>query len=170
MKSKGGPTYVVAFRRRRKEKTDYNKRLAILKSMCDRFVVRISSNLVRMQIISYQKEGDKTILSATSNDLKKFGWNYGLKNTPAIYLTAYLVAEKAKKKGIKKVVFDTGARNYKTGSKIYAALKAVVDAGLECPNNPKAFPVQERIEGKHISEYLKKDINKSFLAVKEKLK
>ncbi len=166
---KSGPTYNVQFRRKREQKTDYKKRLAILKSKQKRFVVRLSNNIVRVQVIDYKIDGDVTLVAVTSNHLKTLGWKHSLKNTPAIYLTALLLAEKAKAKGIKKVIFDTGLRNYKSKSKIFAALKAVADSGLECPHNKKVFPNLDRVEGKHVSEYLKNNLTDDFKSVKEKI-
>ena len=162
---KSGPTYNVQFRRKRTKKTDYKKRLAMLKSGDKRFVVRLSNHMVIAQVVEYQITGDKSIVAVTSKNLKSLGWNFDLKNTPAIYLTALLLAEKAKEKGVKKVIFDVGLRNYKSKTKIFAALKAISDAGLECPFDEKVLPLQDRIEGKHISD----DVNKNFELVKNKI-
>jgi len=162
---KSGPTYNVQFRRKRTKKTDYKKRLAMLKSGEKRFVVRLSNHMVIAQVIEYQITGDKTLVSVSSNHLKELGWKSDLKNTPAIYLTSLLLAEKAKEKGVKSVIFDVGLRNYKSKTKIYAALKAIADAGLECPFDEKVLPLNDRIEGKHISD----DVNKNFELVKNKI-
>ncbi len=164
-----GPTYNVPFRRKREQKTDYNKRLKFLKSDEKRFVVRLSNNLVRGQIIDYKMEGDLSLVFVTSNKLKDFGWKHSLKNTAAIYLTGLLTGVVAKEKGIKKVIFDTGVKNYKSKNRIYAALKGIVDAGIECPHDPKAFPDKDRIEGKHVDAHLKNNLSKDFLEVKTKI-
>ncbi len=164
-----GPTYNVPFRRKREQKTDYNKRLKFLKSEQKRFIVRLSNTLVRAQVIDYNITGDVTLLSITSKELRKHGWNFSLKNTPAIYLTGLLIGVLLKEKKVSKVIFDTGVRNYKSKSRIYAALKGIVDAGIECPHDPKAFPDADRIEGVHINNFTKNEINKNFLEVKEKI-
>jgi large subunit ribosomal protein L18 len=164
-----GPTYKVPFKRKKSHKTDYTKRLALLKSKDFRFIVRLSNNLVKMQIVDYSINGDKTLVSTTSKELTKLGWNYSLKNTSAIYLTSLLLCSKAKSKNIKKVIFDLGLKNYKAKSKIFAALKGIVDFGLECPYNEKAFPIDERICGKVSSEFLKNNMNKDFENIKEKI-
>lgn len=166
---KSGPTYKVSFRRKREQKTDYKKRLAYLKSGEYRFITRVSNHIVKCQIVSYEVNGDKTLVSATSNELKKLGWDFGLKSTPAIYLTALLLSKKAKEKGVKKVIFDTGLRNYKSKSSIYAALNAIVDFGLECPHDSKTFPNKDRVEGKHIENYTKKEVSKKFNDIKNSL-
>lgn len=164
-----GPTYNVAFKRKRNQKTDYKKRLKLLKSKTPRFAVRVSNNLVRTQVVEYNKDGDKTIACKTSQHLKDLGWNHSLKNTPSIYLTALLLCQDLKKKKINKVIFDLGLRNYRAGNKIFAGLKAIVDSKIECPYNEKAFPKEERISGKHIESYKKNNISKDFETVKEKI-
>ena len=164
-----GPTYKTQFKRRIDQKTDYRKRLAILKSKKDRVVLRISNSLVKAQIIRYNKDGDKTLVAASSKELLGLGYASNLKNTPAVYLTTLLLCQKAKKSGIKEVVFDLGARNYKSGNKIFAGLKAIVDSGVDCPHNEKAFPKIERIEGKVMAGHLKKPVDKEFMTVKEKI-
>ncbi|MEI8364024.1 MAG: 50S ribosomal protein L18 [archaeon] len=165
---KSGPIYSVEFRRRREQKTNYSKRLAMLKSEKHRFVIRISNKLVRAQIIEYRKDGDVTILSNNSNDLKKVGWKHSLKNTPAIYLTSLLLCSNAKKKGIKEVVFDIG-RNVKSGNKIFAGLKAIVDFGLDVPYSEEAFPSDDRIKGEEITKHLKNNLTKDFEEAKQKI-
>jgi len=164
-----GPTYKTRFKRRINQKTDYKKRLAILKSKKDRFVLRVSNSLVKAQIIRYDKDGDKTMVSITSKELVGLGYNSNLKNTPAVYLTSLLLCQKAKKLGIKEVVFDLGARNYKSGNKIFAGLKAIVDSGIDCPHNEKAFPSKERIEGAVFAKHLNKPVDKEFTEVKGKI-
>jgi large subunit ribosomal protein L18 len=165
----GGPIYKVPFKRRKEQKTDYKKRLATLKSEKHRFVARLSNTRFFAQIIDYNKDGDKTLLSVDSRELKALGWTHSLKNTSAVYLTALLLSKKALKNNIKEVIFDLGAKNYKSRSKIFAALKAVVDGGLDCPHNEKAFPDENRISGKVLASHTKKEIDKDFSLVKEKI-
>ncbi len=164
-----GPTYNVPFRRKREQKTDYNKRLKFLKSGEKRFITRLSNTIVRAQIVDYKIDGDQSLVFITSKKLKDFGWKHSLKNTSAIYLTGLLAGVLAKEKGIKKVIFDTGVRNYKAHSRIYASLKGIVDAGIDAPHDPKAFPSDDRIQGKHVDDNLKNNISKDFLEVKEKI-
>ena len=51
------------------------------------------------------------------------------------------------------------------GSRIYAALKGILDAGLNIPHSDGIFPNEERIKGKHISE----DIEKNMEDTKKKI-
>ncbi|MFH0906323.1 MAG: 50S ribosomal protein L18 [archaeon] len=161
--------YKVDFRRKRDEKTDYRKRLNTLRSNKDRLVVRVTNNLVKAQIIRYGQEGDKTLVTAISRELIAMGWNNSLKSTPAVYLTTLLLCSKAKAKGIKAFVLDTGLRKFKAKNKIFASLKAVKDYGLECPHSSDAYPNEDRINGKAFGDYLKKNINADFEATKKKI-
>jgi large subunit ribosomal protein L18 len=164
-----GPTYNVAFKRKRQHKTDYKKRLKALKSKKPRFVVRLTNNLVKAQVVNYNKDGDKTIACKTSKHLVSLGWKHSLKNTPAVYLTALLLCSDLKKKKVKEVIYDLGLKNYKAKCKIFAGLKAVVDSGITCPHNESAFPNEDRICGKHIEDYKKNNISKDFETIKEKI-
>lgn len=145
-------TYEVKFRRRREGKTDYKKRLALLKGNKPRFVVRKSNKTITAQIIEYKKEGDKVLSHSNSNELKKFGWKLNTKNLPAAYLTGFLCAAKAKEAG--EAILDIGRNTPVHGSIVFAALKGAVDAKLNIPFDEKAFPKEEKINGKEIEKYL----------------
>lgn len=164
---KSSPTYNLQFRRKRKQKTDYNKRLKILKSNEKRLSVSFSNKIVRAQIIDYKVTGDVSLVFVTSSHLKKFGWNHSLKNTPAFYLTGLLAGIYSKQKNINKVVFDTGVKNYKPKTKIYAILKGIIDAGIFVAHDPKAFPSKERMQGTNLGK--SKNMENDFLNVKQKI-
>ena len=149
-------TYSVPLRRRRENKTDYRKRLKLLKSKTPRFVVRKSLNATVCQIVKYDTKGDVTVVTATSTDLKKQGWKGHGGNISSAYLTGYLCGLKAKKKKIKDAVLDAGLYRSTKGSRIYAALKGALDAGLEIPHSDKILPKDDRISGRHVEEYAKK--------------
>jgi len=105
-------TRVVPHRRRRQGRTDYRKRLRLLKSGKPRLVVRRFLNSVQCQVISYEKTGDKTIASASSLDLKKAGWKAHAGNIPAAYLVGFLCGLRAKKSKIMTV--EPNSKNLKT--------------------------------------------------------
>jgi len=149
-------THTVPFRRKREGKTNYQKRLKILLSSKPRLVVRKSLGNVSAQIVEYSEKGDKIIATVTGKELKKFGWNYSIKNTCSAYLIGLLVAKKANEKGIKEAVLDIGLNKSVPGSKIYAVLKGAVDSGLKVPHSEEVLPSEDRISGKHIEEYAKK--------------
>jgi large subunit ribosomal protein L18 len=159
----------VPHRRRREGKTDYRKRLEILKSGKIRFVIRKSLSHTSVQAVAYEKNGDKILASAHSSELKKFGWTFGCGNTPAAYLTGLLAGKRALAKAIKEGVLDLGLQKSVRGSRLYAALKGVIDAGVSVPHDPEMLPPENRISGEHIQNYLKREIVKNFSDVKNKI-
>lgn len=151
-----GASYRVALRRKREGKTDYRKRLKLLQAGVPRLVVRRSLNHVAAQIVSFEEKGDRVIASAHSKELAKLGWQGGTSNLPAAYLVGLLCATRAKKKGAAKAVLDAGLGVLVKGSKIFAALKGALDAGLEIPHSEEVLPSESRIKGEHITSYAAK--------------
>jgi len=158
--------YKVAHRRRREGRTDYRFRLKLLKSKKPRFVVRKFNKNISCQIIEYNPKGDKTIVSAHSRELKNLGWSHNAGNLPAAYLTGLLCGLRAKDKKIKEAVFDAGLYTSTKGSKLYAALKGFLDAGVAIPHSSEILPDEKRIKGEHITEERRPKI---FQEVKEKI-
>jgi len=149
-----GPRYRVDFRRRREGKTNYKKRLALLKSRKQRLVLRLSNQGLVCQVVEYKQEGDVVLVSASSKDLKKdFGWLASGKSVPASYLVGLLCGVRCKKKKITDVILDTGDVSPVTGSRLFAALKGALDSGLNVPHGDGVFPPDERISGKSIQDY-----------------
>ncbi len=145
--------YRVPFRRRREGKTDYRKRLALVKSGKPRLVVRIKNRQVIAQLIEYDPKGDKVLASATSHELKKFGWDGHPGNAPSAYLTGLLLGTRALKAGYKEAILDIGLHTPVHGSNVFAALKGALDAGMDIPHSEDALPPEERINGSLIAEY-----------------
>jgi large subunit ribosomal protein L18 len=153
-----GPRYAVKFRREREGKTDYTNRLALLKSRIPRLIVRISNKNVRCQIVEHSKDGDRVLADASSKELQKMGWKAARSNLPTVYLAGYLCGKKAKK-AAKKAVLDTGFKETIKGSKIFAALKGALDAGIEIPHDESVLPSQDRLEGAHIDAKVKAQVD-----------
>ncbi|MFP3255321.1 MAG: 50S ribosomal protein L18 [Thermoplasmata archaeon] len=160
-----GPRYHVKFRRRRENRTDYRKRLALLKSGLPRAVVRKTLKNTIVQIALYHESGDRIVASAVSSELKKFGWEFSTKSVPAAYLTGYLAGLRAKKAEIEKAVLDSGLLKPTKGGRIYAAMKGLVDAGIDIPHGDETEPDEERLKGKHLNENIEKIIDQ----IKEKM-
>ena len=139
-----GSRYKLAFKRRREGKTDYRARLNLIGLDKSRLVVRITNQHTIAQIINVKADGDETIVSAHSNELKKMGWLGSGKNTSAAYLTGFLLGKKALKAGITAAVLDIGLKSSTKGAKIFAALKGAVDAGTEKVSD---VPLLEDTEG-----------------------
>jgi len=161
----------MPFKRRRLGKTDYKKRLKLLLSKKPRLVVRKSLKYICIQIVEFAKVGDKTLIAASSEELKKLGWKFAYDNLPAAYLTGLLIGKKAVKKGIKEVVLDISLYPSTAGSKIYAVVKGAIDAGLKVPVEEKVLPKEERIKGLHIASYLEKfkNLPEEFEKTKKKI-
>jgi len=162
-------TFDTKFKRRREAKTNYKKRIAFVKSKKPRLVVRKTNKYVNVQIISFEKEGDKTIASANSKELKGLGWGFSFKNLPAAYLTGLLIGKRATEKKVEEAVLDIGFLSPVHGSIPFAVLKGAVDAGLKIPFEETALPKEERISGKHIQDFSKKEITKAFEEIKSKV-
>ena len=161
---------VIPFRRKREGKTNYKKRIAYLSSGLPRLVIRRSLKNIVAQIIIYEQKGDKVVASSNSIEIKKLGWKFGGSNTSASYLVGFLVGKKAVEKKVHEAILDLGLYQPMAGSKLYAALKGAVDAGLKVPHDESILPKQERIEGKHVSDYKKIDVKKHFDEILAKIK
>jgi large subunit ribosomal protein L18 len=185
-------TYIVPMRRVREGRTDYRQRMKLLKSGQPRFVVRTSLKNISCQVVVYEPKGDRTVAAAHSKVLSKYGWKGPCGNIPAAYLTGLLTGLMAKKIGISSGILDIGLYRSSPGSRIYACLKGLLDAGITIPHSSQILPSQDRIIGKHIARwanmlkaeperykrmfslYLKagiepENIEKQFLDVKEKI-
>jgi large subunit ribosomal protein L18 len=161
-----GSRYKLPFRRRREGKTDYGTRIKLIDLDKYRLVVRISNANVIAQIISVGENGDETITSAHSKELRGLEWWGGAKNTSAAYLTGYLCGKKALKAGINDAILDIGLKRAIKNSRVFAALKGAVDAGLNVPHGELVLPDKSRISGKHVSDYAEnlsdEDLKKKF--------
>ena len=116
-------------------------------------VVRKSLTSMIAQIVKYGSTGDQIVVSVGSSDLKKTGWPYSCKNTPAAYLIGLLLAKKCKENGIKEAILDLGLYKSVPGSKIYAVLKGAIDNGLQVPFSDTILPKEDRVKGIHIQKY-----------------
>ena len=85
-----GPRYKVPLRRRKEGKTNYHVRYKLLLSKRPRVVVRKSNASTTLQLVVAELEGDKTLLTVNSRELKGFGFSSAVGNLPAAYLTGLL--------------------------------------------------------------------------------
>jgi len=148
--------YRVQLRRRREGKTDYHARKALVVSGRPRLVARKSNKNMVAQIVIAKPHGDEVLAAAHSSELKKkFGWKASTGNVPSAYLTGLLCGLRAKKEGVTEAVLDIGLIPPTKGSRLFATLSGVLDAGLEVPHGEEKL-VKERINGVHIALYGKK--------------
>lgn len=149
-----GPSYRVAFRRRREGKTDYQHRRGLVLSGLPRLVVRGSLRNMTAEIVKAESNGDKVTVYAHSIELtKKYGWLGDIGNISAAYLVGLLCGLKALNRGVKEAVLDIGLHHPSKGSRVFAVLKGVLDAGLTIPFDKAKLPDQARITGEHVVEY-----------------
>ena len=114
----------------------------------DFITVQISNENTQVQIHQPKLAGDLVISSAHSRLLTQKGWKGSRKNIPAAYLTGYYAGKKAIGKGTSSAIMYTGTRKYT--QRMAAALKGIIDAGLEVPVNEETFPPESRINGEHL--------------------
>lgn len=149
-----GPRYRVPFRRRREGKTNYRSRRALVLSRVPRLVVRLTLKHAIVQVIEAEAIGDRVVVSAHSRELAKtYGWLSSGGNVPSAYLTGLLCGFKAMANGVEKAFLDIGLHIPSKGTRIFAALKGVLDAGVEVPHSEDILPDESRISGKHIADY-----------------
>lgn len=141
-------------RRRRENKTDYGKRLKLLKGGKPRIVFRKSNKYIVAQYVTSKEAQDKVEFGVTSKDLLGKGWpkeNSGsLKSIPAAYLTGLLMGKKITGQGLETPIIDFGMNQMLYKTKTYAFLKGIIDSGIQITTKDEIFPEQDRIEGKHM--------------------
>tara|TARA_Y100000310_G_C20639276_1_gene792957 strand:- start:711 stop:1208 length:498 start_codon:yes stop_codon:yes gene_type:complete len=150
----------IPYRRKLEGKTNYRKRLEMLKSGKLRLVVRKSLKNMTIQLVEFKVDGDKTVFGLSSKALSKYGWTKYRRNIPAAYLLGLAFGVEAQKKGLKEAVFDLGLYKSRKGSVLFSVLNGVVDSGMDVHHNKEVFPSAERIIGKHISEEIVKEFEK----------
>ncbi len=160
-----GKLLVVKKRRRREGKTNYKKRLALLKSEKPRLVVRKTNKYVIAQLVISEEAQDKVVVGVTSKVLAKFGWQNSFKNIPACYLTGIIIGKLGLSKGINEAIVDIGLHRATKGNRLFAVVKGCIDAGMQIKANA-VFPDAERIKGKHINDA----VQRTFEEIYEKLK
>lgn len=151
-----GPRYSKPLRRRSEGKTNYHRRLRLIKSRKLRAIIRASNNNIIVQFIDSKFGGDKVKTAANSGELvKKFDWNVNTGNMPAAYLTGLLAGYRAKKSGIKEAILDLGIFYHQ--NRVLAAFKGIIDSGIEIPYREEFFSdsLEKRINGSHIENYAK---------------
>jgi len=127
-------------------KTDYLKRLILLKSEKPRIVFRKTNMYIIGQYVESEAAQDKIIFGAS-------------------YLTGYLVAKKILKDKLKEPIVDLGMQRVIKKTKIFAFIKGLIDGGIKIKCDKENFPEAERLSGKSTKE----DISKIVQEVKSKI-
>jgi large subunit ribosomal protein L18 len=162
-----GPRYHVQFRRRRQGKTDYRMRKKLITSGLPRAVVRCTSKNTIVQFIGFKPQGDEVLATATTMELEEMGWKHATGNIPSAYLAGLMAGKRASGKGIEKAVLDIGLKPPKKGTKVFAALKGMLDAGMDIAHSEDILPDEERISGAHMKDEVKTMFEKVSSKIKE---
>ena len=156
-------------KRRKQSKTDYGKRIKLLKSGKPRIVFRRTNNYIIAQYVTSKQAQDKTEFTVNSKNLLKFGWpedfKRSLKSVSAVYLTGFFIGKKIIKNKLKTPIVDFGMIRTPHKTKTHGFLKGLIDAGIKLKCKQEAFPDEDTIKGKH----LKKDFSKMFEKIKFKI-
>ena len=132
----------------------------------DFITVNITNENTQVQILTPGMTGDTVVASAHSRYLLEKGWKGSRKSVPAAYLTGYLAGKKAIGKGAKDAIMYTGTKRFT--QRMAAALKGIIDAGLQVPADPESFPAEERINGEHLT--VKNEVSKIKSAIDSEVK
>ncbi|MEX0921035.1 MAG: 50S ribosomal protein L18 [Candidatus Pacearchaeota archaeon] len=156
-------------KRRREGKTNYKKRIALLKSGLPRIVFRKTNRYILSQYITSKEAQDKVIENITSKKLLDYGWpenkEGSLNSIPASYLTGFLFGKIIQKKKLKTPILDPGMVRIIYGNKFFSFIKGLKESGVEVKCDEKSFPSEERVRGKH----LKEDFSETFEKIKSKI-
>ena len=143
------------FRRRKAGLTDYHRRLKLLRGNKSRAVVRVSNTRVTCQMVDWAANGDQVMATVTGSDLiKKYGWPEGFsqKSVPACYLVGFALGKASLSMGCTEAILDIGLAGSSPGSRVFSALKGMIDAGIDIPHGDSVLPDDDRINGAHISD------------------
>jgi large subunit ribosomal protein L18 len=105
--------------------------------------------------VDWAASGDLVKVTMTGSDLmKKYGWpeDFSQKSVPASYLVGFAMGKAAMAQGCEEAVLDVGLAATPTGGRVFAALKGMVDAGMNIPHGDHVLPGDDRINGAHIGD------------------
>ncbi|MFH1503074.1 MAG: 50S ribosomal protein L18 [Candidatus Diapherotrites archaeon] len=144
----------VQKRRRRENKTDYLKRLKLLKGEKPRIVFRKTNRYILAQYIISKEAQDKVLVGMNSKELNNYGWpknaQGSLKSITASYLIGYLIGKKISAKKLENPILDSGMNRVLHKNKIYAFLKGLIDSEVKISCKKELFPEESRIKGEHL--------------------
>jgi len=138
--------FQVKWRRRRSGHTNYGRRHKLITQDKNKYlapkyrlVVRISNRYCRVQVVAAELDHDRTICSASSQELPRYGIKAGLKNYAACYATGLLCARRL----LKSLNLD---ETYEGVEEVTGACTSYDSTGAEIPegtrDNGKKFYVE----------------------------
>lgn len=159
----------ISKRRRTESKTDYLKRLKLLKSEAPRIVFRRTNRYIIAQYVVSKEAQDKVKFGVNSKKLKEYGWpdefDGSLKSVPASYLTGFLAGKEIIKNKMETPIVDFGMTRVLSKNKTFAFINGLVDAGIKIKCSEENFPDEGRVSGKNMRE----DFSKTFKEIKLKI-
>lgn len=165
-----GKNQRLRYKRRRNGETDYRRRMRMLRGGSTRAVVRVTNTQTICQLIDYTTSGDEVAISIDGKTLvDKFGWplDASRKSVPASYLSGYAMAKAAMAAGHDEAILDIGLAASTPGNRVFAALKGMVDAGLEIPHSEDVLPSDDRINGAHIDDSVAAAVESAKKSIEE---
>lgn len=148
---------ILSKKRRREFKTDYLRRKRLLESGKPRVVIRKTNRYINLQYVESKAAQDRVMAAVSSKKLLGYGWpkerTGSLKSLAACYLTGLLFGKKIIKEKAKEAILDSGLIESTHGSRIYAALKGIIDAGLNVRHSQKMFPEENRIKNEKTADF-----------------
>ena len=141
-------------RRRKENRTDYLKRLKLLKGETPRLVFRKTNKYIISEYIVSKEAQDSVVMGMDSRKLIEYGWpktaQGSLKSITASYLTGYLTGKTILKQKLEEPILDAGMNRVLHKNKIYAFIKGLIDSGIKINCKKEFFPEEERIKGDHL--------------------
>lgn len=165
-----GKNQRLRYKRRRNGETDYRRRMRMLRGGSTRAVVRVTNTQTICQLVDYTNDGDKVSISIDGKTLvDKFGWplDASRKSIPASYVAGFAMAKAAMVAGHDEAILDIGLAASTPGNRVFAALKGMVDAGLEIPHNEDVLPSDDRISGTHIDDSVAAAVESAKKSIEE---
>ncbi len=149
---------ILPKRRRLENKTNYSKRLRLLEGRKPRIVIRKTNKYIILQYVESKAAQDLIKASVVSKELVEYGWpeakSGSLKSLGACYLAGILFGNKIKK--LAPAILDTGLIRSTHGSRVYAAVKGIIETGFKLPCNEKVMPEETRIKSENLQEFFDK--------------
>ncbi|MFH1326533.1 MAG: 50S ribosomal protein L18 [archaeon] len=140
-------------RRRKENKTNYLKRLKLLKGEVPRIVFRKTNRYLISQYVVSEEAQDSIKIGINSKKLLNYGWpkeNKGsLKSIPASYLLGFLMGNQITKEKLKTPIIDFGLHRVLHKTKVHSFIKGLIDSGIKIKHKEEALPKEEKIKGQN---------------------
>ena len=82
-------------------------------------------------------------------------------------MAGYAAGKMALAAGVNSAVLDIGLANATAGNRRFAALKGLLEAGMDVPHSEEILPSEERADGQHIDAALAKAVQACVTKIDE---